>query len=194
MGKLLMSTLLACIFLTGCSNGINEGTNTSQSEKLNQEELKQEESKQEEKGQEETEQKETEQKEEVPVIEKETAATEIKEEYIQKLNAIEEGLADLQGLYDEGTTVSMKAAADETYKRWDTALNDIYSMLKQRLSASEMAELKEKQVAWITYRDETAKAESLEYKGGSMESLQYMATQSRVTKERCYELVELYMK
>jgi uncharacterized protein YecT (DUF1311 family) len=67
-------------------------------------------------------------------------------------------------------------------------------VLKQQLSTNEMAELNEEQVNWKTSRDETAKDESLEYKGGSMESLQYIATQSRVTKERCYELVELYMK
>jgi uncharacterized protein YecT (DUF1311 family) len=121
-------------------------------------------------------------------------ATETKEEYIQKLNDIEVSVADLQDLYDEGTTLSRKTAAEETFIRWDTALNEMYNVLKQQLSTNEMAELKEEQVNWKTSRDETAKDESLEYKGGSMESLQYIATQSRVTKERCYELVELYMK
>ena len=177
MRKLLISTLLACIFLTGCSNTMNEGTNTQQPVNTEQD------TEQEEKIQ-----------EELPEIEEETAAIETKDEYILKLNNIEEGLADLQDLNDEGTTVSMKAAAEETYKRWDTALNEIYNALKEQLSTSEMAELKEKQVNWITYRDETAKDESLEYKGGTMESLQYIATLAGVTKERCYELVELYMK
>jgi hypothetical protein len=44
-------------------------------------------------------------------------ATETKEEYIQKLNDIEVSVADLQDLYDEGTTLSMKTAAEETFIR-----------------------------------------------------------------------------
>jgi uncharacterized protein YecT (DUF1311 family) len=116
------------------------------------------------------------------------------QEYIAKLDAIEAGLKDLRPLYDEGTTVSMIDATTEEYQRWDKALNEIYTELKQQLSASEMADLKEKQLAWITYRDETADEASLEFEGGTMEPLEYTAVLGSVTKDRCYELVKLYMK
>ncbi|AOZ92666.1 lysozyme inhibitor LprI family protein [Paenibacillus crassostreae] len=193
MKKWLTATLLTCIFLSGCSNVSNEGMNTKQPENTEQEIKVPEEVEQQEEVKEEVKQEEVKQ-EEAPIIEEETTAVETKDEYIQKLNEIEEGLADLQDLYNEGTTVSMTAAADETYKRWDAALNEIYNDLKQQLSTSEMAKLKQEQLDWITSRDETAKEESLEYEGGTMESLQYILTLSRVTKERCYELVDLYMK
>ncbi|MGF7049656.1 uncharacterized protein YecT (DUF1311 family) [Paenibacillus sp. DS2015] len=193
MRKLMISTLLTCILITGCSNNVNEGSNIQQPVPIEQEETIKEEKNEVDKEVDKIEEEKIE-KEEAPTIEKEIATSEKKEEYIQKLNAIEEGLADLQDLYEEGTTVSMKTAAGETYKRWDTALNEIYSVLKEQLSTSEMAGLKKKQLNWITFRDETAKDESLEYKGGTMESLQYTASLLRITKERCYELVKQYMK
>ncbi|WP_249901586.1 lysozyme inhibitor LprI family protein [Paenibacillus sp. PK3_47] len=122
------------------------------------------------------------------------AASQTQQQYLQKLDDIEAGLKDLQPLYDEGITASMHEAAGEEYERWDTALNDIYSELKRQLPEDEMAELKEAQLDWIAYRDETAKTASLAYEGGTMEALEYTATLASVTKERCYELVQQYMK
>ncbi|MEK8210821.1 lysozyme inhibitor LprI family protein [Paenibacillus sp. FSL L8-0463] len=124
----------------------------------------------------------------------EPAAGSMKQDYLKKLDKIEEGLTDLQALSDEGTTASMIEAADKEYGRWDAALNEIYQELKRQLPKDEMAKLKEKQLKWITERDETAAKAAAEFEGGTMEPLEYAATQSGVTKERCYELVELYMK
>ena len=117
-----------------------------------------------------------------------------KQYYLRKLNNIEAGLADLEYLYANGVTSEMIEGESETYKRWDNALNEIYGVLKTRLSVNEMEILKAEQRGWIKYRDETAKKESLEFEGGTMEPLQYTSTLSRLTKERCYELVEKYMK
>jgi len=173
MRKWLVLILLACVILSGCSKSKDGDTSTQQPVNTGQEETIQE---------------------EASVDEDETAAEGTLDRYIAKLNNIEENLSDLQDLYDEGTTVSLSAAEEETYKRWDAALNEIYSALKEQLSESEMADLKDKQLDWITHRDETAKKESSAYEGGTMESLQFISTKARVTKERCYELVELYMK
>lgn len=172
MRKKVIVTLSMFVFLTACSTGIKETelpVKIEQKEKLSVGT----------KGDE--------------MVDNATDLTKLKEEYLLKLDTIEENLSDLQYLYDEGTTISMKSAVAETFSRWDTALNEIYSELKEQLTEAEVALLKEEQVDWIAYRDTTAEKESQEYKGGSMESLQFIATQSQVTKERCYELVELYM-
>jgi uncharacterized protein YecT (DUF1311 family) len=116
-----------------------------------------------------------------------------KKEYIQKLNNIQSGLKDLDYLYS-GNMMQMKEAASETYKRWDKALNEIYGVLKTQLSESEMNKLRDKQREWIKYRDNTAKTASLEFEGGSMETLEYTSTLAQLTKERCYELVQNYMQ
>ncbi|RXJ02558.1 DUF1311 domain-containing protein [Anaerobacillus alkaliphilus] len=56
-----------------------------------------------------------------------------------------------------------------------------------------MTKLREEQRGWIKYRDEEAKKRSKVFEGGTMESLEYISTQARITKERCFELVEEYM-
>lgn len=112
-------------------------------------------------------------------------------QYIEKLNSIE---MELNDLYKGETTIEMKEFAGKTYKKWDNALNEIYSLLKVQLSNSDMDALTEKQIQWIEYRDITAKNESLAFEGGTMEGLQYTSTLANITKERCYELVNNYMK
>ncbi|MEK4229276.1 lysozyme inhibitor LprI family protein [Solibacillus sp. FSL H8-0538] len=114
-------------------------------------------------------------------------------EYIQKLHTIEKNLGDLKPLYAKGVISEMKEAEANAYKRWDTALNDIYDVLKQQLSTTEMNKLQEEQRQWIIDKEKKAKEESLIFEGGTMESLQYLSSLARITKERCYELVE-YMK
>lgn len=60
-----------------------------------------------------------------PETGQEPAAGSMKQDYLKKLDKIEEGLTDLQALSDEGTTASMIEAADKEYGRWDAALNEI---------------------------------------------------------------------
>lgn len=110
------------------------------------------------------------------------------------LDNVKKGLADLEKILENGTQTEMTQAQGEIFKKWDEALNEIYGVLKKQLSTCEMSSLREEQRKWITYRDDTVKEESLPFEGGTMKSLQYIRTQTRITEERCYELVEGYMK
>jgi len=116
-----------------------------------------------------------------------------KQIYKKKLDDIQAGLKDLEDLYS-GNTIEMKSAASQEYERWDKALNEIYGVLRQQLSSDDMNKLKEEQIKWILDRDAKAKKESLEYEGGTAEQLIYTSSLAQTTKERCYELVEKYMK
>lgn len=116
-----------------------------------------------------------------------------KQIYKKKLDDIQLGLKDLDSLY-AGNTIEMKSAASQEYERWDKALNEIYGVLKQQLSSDDMNKLKEEQIKWISDRDAKAKKESLEYEGGTAEQLIYTSSLAQTTKERCYRLVEKYMK
>lgn len=114
-----------------------------------------------------------------------------KEEYLKKLNEMEEADRNLEA----GTTmVELKEQEAERYKKWDVKLNEIYGVLKEQLSTEQMDTLREEQRNWVKNRDEVAKEASLKYQGGSMESLEYVATQASLTRDRCYELVAKYMK
>ena len=124
----------------------------------------------------------------------ETVKHSYKNEYINKLNSTEEGMSDLDYLYQKGTTGDMGLAEATKLKRWDNMLNEIYSLLKTQLTESEMDELKNKQLSWIEYRDKTAENEASENIGGTLYSVVYNGSLAKLTKERCYELVNTYMK
>lgn len=57
-----------------------------------------------------------------------------------------------------------------------------------------MDKLREEQREWIKYRDLTAKKAASKFEGGTMESLEFISVQARITEERCYDLVEGYME
>jgi len=117
-----------------------------------------------------------------------------KEKYLKQLNDIDNSLSDLNNQYNSGTQTEMHEAKSEILSKWDNALNEIYGVLKKQLSADEMSSLKEEQRNWIKKRDQKAKEESSVFTGGTMEATIYVATQAQLTKERCYELVQKYMK
>lgn len=114
--------------------------------------------------------------------------------YLKMLNDIEKNLSDLDYLYSDGVTANMRKAESEKYKKWDDALNEIYEVLKKQLSKTEMEKLKKEQLDWIKYRDNSAEKSAAEFKGGTLEGLQYISTSAELTKERCYELVKDYIK
>ncbi|MGG7060165.1 lysozyme inhibitor LprI family protein [Clostridium nigeriense] len=117
-----------------------------------------------------------------------------KDKYIEKLNALDAELAYAKDSYEKGTTADLVSGEGTAFSRWDGMLNEIYNLLKIQLSASEMEELTNKQISWIEYRDKTAENESATFGMGSLATVQYNSTLARVTKERCYELVNTYMK
>ncbi|MBU9723060.1 MULTISPECIES: lysozyme inhibitor LprI family protein [Bacillaceae] len=114
-----------------------------------------------------------------------------KAEYLNKLNEMEE--ADRNG--EVGSTITeLEEQETERFEKWDAELNKVYGLLQEDLSTEEMDQLREEQRSWIQFRDEAAEEASLQYEGGSTETLEYIATQASLTRDRCYELVAKYME
>lgn len=125
---------------------------------------------------------------------KEDTSNSLKDEYLVKLNEMDKKDREVPADTSKAsTTVELEKEEAERLDRWDEALNEIYSVLNEQLSAEEMEQLREEQRDWIKERDQKAKEASLKYEGGTMEGLEYVATQASVTKDRCYELVAKYM-
>jgi len=118
----------------------------------------------------------------------------MKEKYLAKLVDVEESMKKFDEIFDQGTQMEITAAQGEIFSEWDKLLNEIYADLKKTLPPNNMGKLREEQRDWLEYLDEKATEDALQYKGGSMDTLQYVSTQAQLTKERCYELVDLYMK
>lgn len=141
--------------------------------------------------------KEENKNEEKPKVEepkKESVIAGQKAEYITKLNSIEESLKKLDYLYENGITTEMKEGEVRRYDAWDQALNEIYGVLKNQLSTSEMNTLREKQREWITYRDRKAEEAWNESGQGTLSGIATISSNATSTRERCYQLVEQYMK
>ncbi|WP_273833923.1 lysozyme inhibitor LprI family protein [Guptibacillus sedimenti] len=113
-----------------------------------------------------------------------------KEKYFKKLNSMYESDRNVEV---KETIVEMEEQEAERYQNWDKMLNEIYGVLQAQLPSDEMDQLREEQRNWVDHRDEAAKKASLKYEGGSTESLEYVATQASLTRERCYALVAKYM-
>ncbi|WP_223702141.1 lysozyme inhibitor LprI family protein [Sutcliffiella deserti] len=116
----------------------------------------------------------------------------LKEEYLEKLNDAKKETEELEAT--DTSTYALKKVENDRWEIWDRLLNEIYGVLQEQLSPEEMEQLREEQREWLQYRDDTALEASLEYKGGTQEHLEYVAVLANLTEERCYELVDNYMK
>ncbi|MFD2681874.1 lysozyme inhibitor LprI family protein [Bacillus seohaeanensis] len=116
----------------------------------------------------------------------------LKEEYLQKLKDAKKETEELEAT--DSSTYALKKVENDRWEIWDELLNEIYGKLKEQLPPEEMDELREEQRKWIEYRDDNALKASLKYKGGTQEHLEYVAVLANLTEERCFELVEEYMK
>lgn len=116
----------------------------------------------------------------------------LKERYRKKLNDIKKETEELKAT--DSSTYALKKVENDRWDMWDELLNDIYGVLKEQLPAEKMDQLREEQRNWIKFRDKSALEASLKYKGGTQEHLEYVAVLANLTEERCYELVDIYMK
>ncbi|THE13473.1 DUF1311 domain-containing protein [Bacillus timonensis] len=114
----------------------------------------------------------------------------LKEQYLNELAAIEE---EIENKPEGETQIEMEDIAAGIYEIWDDELNKIWKELEKQLPTEKMDKLREDQRQWIREKYRIASEEAEQYKGGTMESLVKVTAQAKVTKERCYELVEKYM-
>ncbi|WP_411170687.1 lysozyme inhibitor LprI family protein [Clostridium sp. MB05] len=70
----------------------------------------------------------------------------------------------------------------------------MYNVLIEQLPQEKMDKVREKQIQWINIRDSIAEKNGKKFEGGTMQPLVYTDSLGETTKERCYELVNKYMK
>lgn len=92
----------------------------------------------------------------------------------------------------ESTTYSLKTAAENELKLWDSELNNIYNDILNYLNEEEKKELVLQERAWMKSRDAKAVDAAKKSSGGSLEGLEYTASLAKSTKTRAYELAEMY--
>lgn len=118
-----------------------------------------------------------------------------KQLYLTKLDELASNLDDSHDKrYSSSKTLDLLDAATAEHKQWDDYLNEIYSILIQDLPKEDMDKLRVEEEKWIEERDKKAQAASDEYKGGTFAPVNATISLANTTKDRCYELVNNYMK
>ncbi|RDI41008.1 lysozyme inhibitor LprI family protein [Falsibacillus pallidus] len=118
----------------------------------------------------------------------------LKEDYLKKLNEAKKETEEMRKNPTDSSTYALKNIEGNLFDKWDGLLNEIYQVLIKQLPSDKMDQVRKEQREWIKYRDKTAKEASLKYKGGTQEQLEYVAVENNLTADRCFELVEKYMK
>ncbi|MFP7494401.1 lysozyme inhibitor LprI family protein [Terribacillus saccharophilus] len=114
--------------------------------------------------------------------------------YLEKLHAASTETEELRNNPADSSTYAMKNVEGNNFDTWDGLLNEIYQVLENQLSQEDMEQVRQDQREWINYRDSSAKEASLKYEGGTEEQLEYTTVLVNLTEERCFELLENYMK
>ncbi|MGE7718326.1 Uncharacterized conserved protein YecT, DUF1311 family [Priestia megaterium] len=114
-----------------------------------------------------------------------------KEQYLSLLN---ETAAHEQPLSDMDSDYKRREVSGNNYQMWDKVLNQIYGDLKNQLPSSEMNDLTIKQRQWIKDRDASAQATFDDNGGGTLSYAEKARVLHEMTRERCYFLVNNYIK
>ncbi len=113
-------------------------------------------------------------------------------DYEERLNDIDNTIKKMENSDNSNTADGKREAVEYKYRLWDTQLNQIYQSVMDVLSEREADELRVRERRWIRKRDKAAKNASARYKGSSMESVEYTSSLADSTRDRAYELLELY--
>lgn len=92
----------------------------------------------------------------------------------------------------EATANTLKAAAENERKLWETELERILDSLEQQFSPEEKEALFLEQKEWIRDRENTAVTASKKQSGSAIEEVEYNRSLAETTRARVYALAEQY--
>lgn len=119
----------------------------------------------------------------------------IKRNYLNELNEINEKANVLINGNINDTQYQINQSSVQVYNLWNNELNKIYSSLKTTLTSEEMLKLQKEEINWIIYKEKIIKKDSVKnYEGGSVYDSALNIKLANLTKERCYYLVNNYIK
>lgn len=89
------------------------------------------------------------------------------------------------------TQAELNQTAQELYKLWDDALNDLWGKLQDSLPDDEFDKLLDAQLDWIAAKESAVEEAGKSYEGGSLYPLITNSEAARITEDRVYELYKL---
>ncbi len=115
------------------------------------------------------------------------------EDYYSRLSEMNDRLISNVNAAAEKTAADQQAAADAALTFWDDELNIIYQALRDRMPEDEFIVLRDEERAWIRQRDEAASQAAVsQNQSSSAQELAYTKSLLEWTRDRVYELAEMY--
>lgn len=90
------------------------------------------------------------------------------------------------------TANSQRAAAESEWRLWETELQRLMEILKEKLDRTQQDTLMRQQREWIRSREEQAVEISRKQMGSAMEEVSYSRALAELTRERSYQVAEMY--
>ena len=113
-------------------------------------------------------------------------------DYRARLDELDLQIQKMWSEETESTTYSMKTAAENELKLWDSELNNIYNDILNRLNEEEKEALVLEEREWMKNRDAKAVEAAKKSAGGTLEGLEYTMSLAASTRQRAYELASIY--
>ena len=92
---------------------------------------------------------------------------------------------------EELTQLDMNETSQALYDLWDSALNYLWTELRNSMTEEDFALLQKEQRTWIANKEAAVAEAGKEYENGSMYDLIVTGTAAQLTEERVWELYDL---
>lgn len=112
-------------------------------------------------------------------------------EYKTRLNELDAQIMRIREEETDSNTYSMKTTAENELKLWDSELNTVYTKILEKVSEEEAALLIQEERNWMKERDALAVMAAKKSNGGA-EGIEYTASLAASTRQRTYDLVDMY--
>lgn len=113
-------------------------------------------------------------------------------EYKERFQELDAQIQKMRSLDGENTVQSVRTTARTEQQIWERELDAVYAFLLESLDEEQGEELRSRQQEWIKARDSEALNASKKSGGGSLESVEYIASIAASNRGRAYELIEHY--
>lgn len=142
--------------------------------------------------------------EEKTTVEEKTAVLEVTEyppdlqealsEYRERFPQIDLQIAQMRKSETENNVYSVKNTAQTELRIWEREMEGLYRLLCDSLDVMACEQLKKEQQEWLQLRDGRAEEAAKKNSGGSLETVDYLASIAASNRERAYELLEKYQE
>ncbi len=125
------------------------------------------------------------------VIKLDTTLSSKADKYRKRLRLMDQEIYSVSSV---DTVYEMKQTYLTLIDKWEETLNEIYKTLEEQLSGSEMELMETQQRDWIEFRDIKLNQSATECTDKLMQELHHSQVLVYMTRQRCYELLDIYME